>query len=102
MRGGYFGKGGGVEAGRDQVFVEMSTAGPDVIKELQPALERAGAKFVECPVVGSISAMETGQGLLFAAGDDAALQRPRPVLEALAAVRPTKDPPSAPNMNLTA
>src|SRR5258708_39779857 len=102
MRGGYFGKGGGVEAGRDQVFVEMSTAGPDVIKELQPALERAGAKFVECPVVGSISAMETGQGLLFAAGDDAALQRARPVLEALGEVRRIKDPESAAKLKLIA
>ncbi len=102
IRAAYFGQGGAVEAARDQVFVEMSTAGPDVIKELQPALERAGAKFVECPVVGSISAMETGQGLLFAGGDDAALERARPVLEALGEVRRIKDPESAAKLKLIA
>jgi len=102
IRAAYLGQGGAVEAARDQVFVEMSTAGPDVIKELRPALERAGAKFVECPVVGSILAMETGKGLLFAAGDDAALERARPVLEALGEVRRIKDPESAAKLKLIA
>ncbi len=102
IRAAYLGQGGAVEAARDQVFVEMSTAGPDVIKELRPALERAGAKCVECPVVGSILAMETGKGLLFAAGDDAALERARPVLEALGEVRRIKDPESAAKLKLIA
>jgi 3-hydroxyisobutyrate dehydrogenase-like beta-hydroxyacid dehydrogenase len=102
IRAAYFGQSGAVAAARDQVFVEMSTAGPDVIKELQPALERAGAKFVECPVVGSISAMETGKGLLFAGGDDTALERARPVLEALGEVRRIKDPESAAKLKLIA
>src|SRR5258708_22993445 len=102
IRAAYLGQGAAVEAARDQVFVEMSTAGPDVIRELRPALERTGAKFVECPVVGSISAMETGKGLLFAAGDDAALERARPVLEALGEVRRIKDPESAAKLKLIA
>jgi 3-hydroxyisobutyrate dehydrogenase-like beta-hydroxyacid dehydrogenase len=73
-----------------------------VIKELQPAIERVGAKFVECPVLGSISAVETGKGLLFAAGDDAALERARPVLEALGEVRRIQDPVSAAKLKLIA
>jgi 3-hydroxyisobutyrate dehydrogenase-like beta-hydroxyacid dehydrogenase len=96
------GTGGAVGAARNQVFVEMSTAGPDVVKELQPAIERAGAQFVECPVLGSIAAMETGKGLLFAAGDDAAMERARPVLEALGEVRRIKDPESAAKLKLIA
>jgi 3-hydroxyisobutyrate dehydrogenase-like beta-hydroxyacid dehydrogenase len=102
IRAAYLGQSGAVKAARNQVFVEMSTAGPDVVKELQPALERAGAKFVECPVLGSISAMETGKGLLFAAGDDAALERARPVMEALGEVRRIKDPESAAKLKLIA
>jgi 3-hydroxyisobutyrate dehydrogenase-like beta-hydroxyacid dehydrogenase len=98
----YLGDGGAVSAARDQVFIEMSTAGPDVVKELQPLIERAGAKFVECPVLGSISAMETGKGLLFAAGDDDAIERARPVLEALGEVRRIKDPESAAKLKLIA
>jgi 3-hydroxyisobutyrate dehydrogenase-like beta-hydroxyacid dehydrogenase len=102
IRAAYVGEGGAVRAARDQVFIEMSTAGPDVVKELQPVIERAGAKFVECPVLGSIVAMETGKGLLFAAGDDAALERARPVLEALGEVRRIKDPESAAKLKLIA
>jgi len=102
IRAAYLGQSGAVKAARNQVFVEMSTAGPDVVKELQPAIERAGAKFVECPVLGSISAMETGKGLLFAAGDDAALERARPIMEALGEVRRIKDPESAAKLKLIA
>jgi 3-hydroxyisobutyrate dehydrogenase len=102
IRSAYLGQSGAVKAARNQVFVEMSTAGPDVVTELQPAIERAGAKFVECPVLGSISAMETGKGLLFAAGDDAALERARPVLETLGEIRRIKDPESAAKLKLVA
>ena len=102
IRAAYLGEGGAVRAARDQVFIEMSTAGPDVVKELQPVIEQAGAKFIECPVLGSITAMETGKGLLFAAGDDAALERAGPVLEALGEVRRIKDPESAAKLKLIA
>ena len=102
IRAAYLGEAGAVKGARGQVFVEMSTAGPDVVKELQPVIERAGAKFVECPVVGSIAAMETGKGFLFAAGDDVALERARPVLEALGEVRRIKDPESAAKLKLIA
>ena len=65
-------------------------------------IEQAGGKFIECPVLGSIAAMETGKGLLFAAGDDAALERARPVLESLGEVRRIKDTESAAKLKLIA
>jgi 3-hydroxyisobutyrate dehydrogenase-like beta-hydroxyacid dehydrogenase len=102
IRAAYLDKSGAVNAARNQVFVEMSTAGPDVVQELQPAIEKAGAKFVECPVLGSVSAMETGKGILFAAGDDAALERARPVLAAIGEVRRISDPESAAKLKLIA
>ncbi|TMC83136.1 MAG: NAD(P)-dependent oxidoreductase [Chloroflexi bacterium] len=102
VRSAYLGDHGAVTAARDQVFIEMSTAGPDVVKEVQAVIERGGAKFIECPVVGSISAMETGKGILFAAGDDAAIEKGRPVLEAIGEVRRIKDPESAARLKLIA
>jgi 3-hydroxyisobutyrate dehydrogenase-like beta-hydroxyacid dehydrogenase len=102
VRSAYLGDDGAARVARDQVFIEMSTAGPDVVKEVQPAIEKAGAKFIECPVLGSISAMETGKGILFAAGDDAAIERARPVLEAIGEVRRIKDPESAAKLKLVA
>ena len=102
VRNAYLGDQGAAGAARDQVFIEMSTAGPEVVAELQPAIERAGAKFIECPVLGSTVAMETGKGLLFAAGDDAAIERARPVLDAMGEMRRIKDPESAAKLKLTA
>jgi 3-hydroxyisobutyrate dehydrogenase-like beta-hydroxyacid dehydrogenase len=69
---------------------------------VQPAIERAGAKFIECPVSGSIGAMETGKGILYAAGDDGAVERARPVLEALGEMRRIKDAESAAKLKLLA
>ena len=102
VRAAYLGENGAASAARDQVFVEMSTAGPDVAKEVQPAIERTGASFIECPVIGSIAAMETGKGFLFAAGEDAALERARPILEALGEVRRMKDAETAADVKLIA
>ena len=80
----------------------MSTAGPDVVAEVKPAVERKGAHFIECPVLGSISAMETGKGILFAAGDDEAIERARPVLESIGEMRRIKDAESAAKLKLIA
>jgi 3-hydroxyisobutyrate dehydrogenase-like beta-hydroxyacid dehydrogenase len=102
VRAAYLGDGGAAKAARNQVFVEMSTAGPDIVKEIAPAVERPGAKFVESPVMGSIGAMESGQGILFVAGDKDAIERARPVLEALGELRLLSDPASAASMKLVA
>jgi 3-hydroxyisobutyrate dehydrogenase-like beta-hydroxyacid dehydrogenase len=102
VRAAYLGEGGATREAHGQVFIEMSTAGPDVVSEVKPAIERAGAKFVECPVSGSIGAMETGKGILYAAGDDDAIQRARPVLDALGEMRRIKDAESAAKLKLIA
>jgi len=102
VRAAYLGDGGAARAARNQVFIEMSTAGPEVVSEMKPAIERAGAKFVECPVSGSIGAMESGKGIIYAAGDDDAIDRARPVLDALGEMRRIKDPEAAAKLKLIA
>lgn len=102
VRAAYLGEGGAASAARDQVFVEMSTAGPDVVKEVAPAIERAGAKFIECPVLGSTPAVEAGKCVLIASGDEAAIERARPVFEALGEVRRVRDRESAAALKLVA
>jgi 3-hydroxyisobutyrate dehydrogenase/2-hydroxy-3-oxopropionate reductase len=64
-----------------QVFVEMSTAGPEVLAELAPAIESAGAHLLACPIAGSIPAIESASARLIVGGDEPALERARPVLE---------------------
>ena len=86
VRAAYFGPDGALKAAGGQVFVEMSTAGPAVAAELEAAVKRSGARFIESPVLGSIGAMEAGKGLLMAAGDDDGVDRARSVLEAIGEV----------------
>jgi 3-hydroxyisobutyrate dehydrogenase-like beta-hydroxyacid dehydrogenase len=100
VRATYLGEGGAVKAARSQVFVEMSTAGPDVVNEVARAIERAGAQFVEAPVLGSVGAVAAGTLIVLAAGDEAAVERALPVLQALGEVRRLGDLSSAASLKL--
>ena len=51
VRGAYLGDNGAAKAAQRQAFVDMSTAGPDISKELAPLIERTGSQFVEAPVL---------------------------------------------------
>ena len=86
VRAAYLGKDGAASAAKDQVFVEMSTAGPDVATEIAPLVARAGAQFIEAPVMGSVPAIESGSVIVLAGGSAEAIDRARPVLEALGEV----------------
>jgi 3-hydroxyisobutyrate dehydrogenase len=102
VRTAYLGERGAATAARHQVFVEMSTAGPDVAKDIVPAIERAGAQFVEAPVLGSVGAVEAGTLIVLASGREAAIERARPVLETLGEVRRLGEVGSSAKLKLVA
>jgi 3-hydroxyisobutyrate dehydrogenase-like beta-hydroxyacid dehydrogenase len=102
VRGAYLGDNGAAKAAQRQAFVDMSTAGPDISKELAPLIERAGSQFVEAPVLGSIAAVESGTLIIFAAGNEAAIERARPVLEDLGEVRRVGEIGSGASLKLVA
>jgi 3-hydroxyisobutyrate dehydrogenase-like beta-hydroxyacid dehydrogenase len=102
VRAAYLGDGGAAKAAKDQVFVEMSTAGPEITSQIAPQIKRSGARLVEAPVLGSIGAVEAGKLLVLAAGDRDAIERARPVLEALGEVRIVGDLGSAASLKLVA
>jgi len=102
VRTAYLGEEGAVKAAEGQVFVEMSTAGPDVSAEIVPRLDKAGAKYVEAPVIGSVPAVEAGSLVVLAAGSEAAIERARPVLQAMGEVRRVGDIGSAAALKLIA
>lgn len=66
------------------VVLEMSTIDPATVAELRPAVEGTGAALVDAPVSGSVSLVEQGALTVMAAGAPDAIERARPVLEALA------------------
>ena len=102
VRAAYLGDSGAAKAAQRQAFVDMSTAGPDISKELAPLIERTGSQFVEAPVLGSIAAVESGTLIIFAAGNEAAIERARPVLEDLGEVRRVGEIGSGASLKLVA
>jgi 3-hydroxyisobutyrate dehydrogenase-like beta-hydroxyacid dehydrogenase len=102
VRTAYLGEDGAVNAAKAQVFVEMSTAGPDVSAEIAPRLAKAGAHYVEAPVIGSVPAVEAGSLVVLAAGSESAIERAGPVLQALGEVRHVGDLGSAAALKLVA
>ncbi len=70
---------------RDAVVLEMSTIAPSTIRAIAPWVTATGAAFLDAPVSGSVSTVESGTLTIMVGGDAADLERARPVLEALAA-----------------
>jgi 3-hydroxyisobutyrate dehydrogenase-like beta-hydroxyacid dehydrogenase len=62
------------------VLVEMSTSGPDAVRDLAARLP-SGTGLLDAPVLGSVPEAREGSLRIFVGGDDALLQRARPVLE---------------------
>lgn len=87
VRSAYLGEQGALKAADDQVFIDMSTAGTDVDREIDSAAAAAGVAFIEAPVLGSVGAMLGGTGVILAAGSEPAVDRARPVIQAFGEVR---------------
>ena len=74
----------GVSAGA--TLVEMSTVGPDVVRSLAERLPE-GVDVIDAPVLGSVPQATEGTLKIFVGGDGDALDRCRPVLEAMGTPR---------------
>ena len=71
--------------GPDHIVLEMSTIAPDTVRRVGEAVAASGAAFLDAPVSGSVPTVEKGELTIMVGGDAAALERARPVLDALAA-----------------
>jgi 3-hydroxyisobutyrate dehydrogenase/2-hydroxy-3-oxopropionate reductase len=68
-----------------QVVLEMSTIAPDTARRVGAAVAATGAAFLDAPVSGSVPTVEKGELTIMIGGDAEAIERARPVLDALAA-----------------
>ena len=66
-----------------QVVLEMSTIAPETVRAVEPSVRARGATLLDAPVSGSVPVVERGELLIMAGGDAEALDRARPVLEAM-------------------
>jgi 3-hydroxyisobutyrate dehydrogenase len=62
-------------------IVQMGTTSPDYSRELEADIRNAGGSYVEAPVSGSRKPAEAGQLVAMLAGEDAAIESVRPLLD---------------------
>jgi 3-hydroxyisobutyrate dehydrogenase len=87
LRSVYLDAGGALEATNKPLFIDMSTAGPDAIAALEPRVTATGSRMIDVPILGGPTFVMAGQATLLAGGDEADIERARPVLERLGTVR---------------
>src|SRR5438128_5330548 len=81
VRDVYLGPGGAFESSAGNLFVEMSTAGPDSIDELSREAWTRKLRLLEAPVLSSVPADESGTLAVLVGGSPQDLGQARPVLE---------------------
>jgi 3-hydroxyisobutyrate dehydrogenase-like beta-hydroxyacid dehydrogenase len=67
-----------------EIYGEMSTVSPEVIREIGDAVAARGAAMLDVPISGSTITVEQGTASIAAGGDAAAIERVRPYLLAMA------------------
>jgi 3-hydroxyisobutyrate dehydrogenase-like beta-hydroxyacid dehydrogenase len=81
----YAGPAGVASALRDgQIALEMSTIAPRTARQVGSLVAERGATLLDAPVSGSVPTVEKGELTIMVGGPGSALDRARPVLDALA------------------
>lgn len=70
-----------------KIWVDMTTSSPFLMRELAAEFRAAGGQAVDAPVTGSVDAAIRGDMPMFVGGDDAVIERIRPVIEAMGRLR---------------
>lgn len=72
---------------KGKTWIDMTTSSPFLMRELAAEFEAAGGHAVDAPVTGSVDAAIRGDMPMFVGGDDAVIERVRPVIEAMGQLR---------------
>ncbi len=102
LRATFTGPTGALSTASGQAFVDMTTAGPDVLEELGPLVARTGSTLVDAPLIGPPPAVRCGKALVIAGETPDAVERVRPILEHLGELRHVGPPGSGARMKLVA
>jgi 3-hydroxyisobutyrate dehydrogenase len=77
------------------IGIDMSTTGPQAARDIASRADRAGVRFLDAPVSGSVALAEQGKLTAMTGGDPAALAKALPVLRAVTAKQLHLGPPGA-------
>jgi 3-hydroxyisobutyrate dehydrogenase-like beta-hydroxyacid dehydrogenase len=67
----------------NKIYIDMSTVSPSTSRELAQQVEAKGAQMLDAPVSGSVITLEEGKLSIMVGGNRSALERARPILEAI-------------------
>jgi 3-hydroxyisobutyrate dehydrogenase/2-hydroxy-3-oxopropionate reductase len=70
--------------GNGTIAVDTSTVSPETVIAAGAAVDAAGGDFLDCPVSGSVSTVESGSLTIMAGGDPDLVAKVEPVLSAIA------------------
>jgi 3-hydroxyisobutyrate dehydrogenase/2-hydroxy-3-oxopropionate reductase len=98
----YLGRDGALTAGNGKRFVEMSTAGPDLVSSLAAHVATAGGTLVDAPILGAPPVVRAGEAAILVSGADDDVAAAGPVLSVLGTVRHVGPMGSAARLKLVA
>jgi 3-hydroxyisobutyrate dehydrogenase len=87
VRAAYRGPVGALAAAHGQVFVEMSTSGPELLAEFEAPLAANGSTLIDAPILGAPTVVLRGGAAILVGGAPADVEHVRPVLGLLGEVR---------------
>ena len=102
VRETYLGRDGALAGAHGQLYIEMSTAGPDVEAELGTTIAATGSHLVDATIVGAPPIVERGEAAILIGGESADVERVRPILEHLGTVRHVGRPGNGARLKLVA
>ncbi len=98
----YIGPDGALAAGEGKRFVEMSTAGPDLVSALGAHVAAAGGTLVDAPIMGAPPLVRAGEATILIGGADDDVAAVNPLVSALGTVRQVGPLGSAARLKLVA
>jgi len=98
----YLGRDGALTAGEGKRFVEMSTAGPDLVSSLAAHISMAGGTLVDAPILGAPSVVRDGEAAILVSGADDDVSAAGLMLSVLGTVRHVGPLGSAARLKLVA
>jgi 3-hydroxyisobutyrate dehydrogenase-like beta-hydroxyacid dehydrogenase len=102
VRAAYLGPDGALTVGDGKRFVEMSTAGPDLVSQLAVQVAAAGGTLVDAPILGAPPVVRAGEAAILVSGADEDVIAAMPVLSVLGPVRHVGPLGSAARLKLVA
>ena len=98
----YLGPDGALAAGAGKHFIDMSTAGPDLVADLGPQVAAAGGTLVDAPILGAPPFVRAGEAAILVGGTSEDVADARPVLSLFGTVRHVGPSGSAARLKLVA